>query len=322
LWTLLIGGQYDVGTDYFTYLEMFRSGDLRFVEENRGEILFSGFVSTLYNIGIRGQGIYLVLAIIWGVTLFGIAYKCVGSRWLYLFFFVFIVFPGMFNNQMNVIRQYSAIYILTMGICFLFDKQYLWAALLFISSIYVHTSALFIIPLILIIYFWVSRCKSWLWLSSFIIIGIIVSFLVTPDLVMRFLMLDDTPYAHYVESDLFMRFSLSTKLPKYICAPLFFLAIYIFTNRCSLNERDMRLFVTGIVGYAIRLAFLSFGVLHRIGLYFDLLACIPLVYLLVWLNCKHRLYYYAVMVYMLVPYAVKVLISTTGEYSYDNFLLH
>ena len=144
-WGLLLGGQYNVGTDYSNYLEIFRSGNLGYIEEIRGEFLFSGFISALYNIGIRGQGIYLVLSIVWVIFLFGIINRCVGSRWAYLFLFVFIVFPGMFNNQMNGIRQFSAIYILTTGTCFLLDKQYPTAAILLACSIFVHKSAAIII---------------------------------------------------------------------------------------------------------------------------------------------------------------------------------
>lgn len=321
LWVLLIGGQYDVGTDYFNYLEIFRSGDVSYVKENRGELLFSGIVSSLWSLGIRGQGIYLVLALIWSIILFGIMYKCVGSRYLYLFLFVFIVFPGMFNNQMNGIRQYFAIYILTLGICFLRDERYFLTILFFLFSIYLHRSAFFIVPIILILYFFVSQCHNPLFLYVSIFTGIILSFLITPNIIAKFVPSGDV-YFSYLDSDLVVSFSLSTKLPKYIYLPLMFDAINIFSHEKFLDERNMRFFTIGIIGYAIKLASLSVGMIHRLGLYFDILECVPLVYLLIWYNRNNRVGYYAVIMYMLIPYAIKTLISTTGEYSYDSFLLH
>lgn len=200
LWALLIGGQYGVGTDYFDYMERFRSGDMDYVRENRGEVLFSGFVTALLNIGIKGQGIFIALSLFWVILLLKIMHLYAGSKWLYLFLFVFIVFPGMFNNQMNGLRQYTAIYVLTLGVCFLVGRRYLWAAALSVCSVFFHKSAALIIPALLVMHFLAGRIRP-LWLVVSVFAGIAVSFLTTPELVMRLLLLssDGEMYAHYLE---------------------------------------------------------------------------------------------------------------------------
>lgn len=61
MWSLLIGGQYNVGTDYFSYMEMFVPGaNLAYVNESRGEYAFSWFVETCQHLGVYGQGIFLL----------------------------------------------------------------------------------------------------------------------------------------------------------------------------------------------------------------------------------------------------------------------
>ncbi len=323
MWALLIGGQYNVGTDYVDYLHTFLTGDTRYIEENRGEFLFSGIMSSLWDAGIRGQGIFIAYSLIWVLALLRIMHLCVGSRWLYLFLFVFIVFPGMFNNQMNGLRQYTAVYVLTLGAFFFADRRYKLAAALFVSAPFFHSSAALIIPLLAVMYLLAGRCRP-AWLAASIFAGIAVSFLTTPELVMKLLLLNPAGemYVHYMESGLFVPHPLSVKLPKYICLPLYLAAIYIFTKKSPLDGRDRRLFALGVLAYAVKLATLSYGMMHRIGMYFDILTCVPLVYLLIWLYRNKRSVHYAVMAYMLAPFAVKVLVSTSGEYSYDNFLLH
>ena len=81
MWSLLIGGQYNVGTDYFSYMEMFVPGaNLAYVNESRGEYAFSWFVETCQHLGVYGQGIFFVIAAVWSVIYLYIAYSLVGSK--------------------------------------------------------------------------------------------------------------------------------------------------------------------------------------------------------------------------------------------------
>ena len=64
LWVIIIGGQYNVGTDYFSYMKLFvgREGLSRYIDN--GELLFVFLIQSCHNIGIYGQGILLVIVFI------------------------------------------------------------------------------------------------------------------------------------------------------------------------------------------------------------------------------------------------------------------
>lgn len=323
-WCLLIGGQYNVGTDYFSYMAMFRKGgDISYVSENRGEIVFSGVVNCLKYFGITGQGIFIVISLIEILLLSYIMYDCVGSKYAYLFLFVFIVFPGILHNQMNGIRQYIVVYLITMSVCCLLHKQYIKTLILFIISPLIHQSAIFVIPLILLIYkfAYVFNKKKWLYLI--VVISLILSFVITPEHSGVIFELSET-YEHYTNSELMAQHTLLQKLPKYIYLPLILLTIHksTFIQQICNNKLNYRLFLIGIVGYSLKLATISVGLLSRIGQYFDIISCIPIIWLLIYLKPHKKVYMYIIMIYLLLPYAAKVLISTEGEYSYNFFLLH
>jgi len=320
-WCLLVGGQYDVGTDYFSYMEMFRSGDLSYVADNRGELVFSGFIKGCYDIGIRGQGIFFVIAFIWILILTYIMYNVTGSKYLFLYLFVFITFTGGFNNQMNGIRQYCAIYVLTLGMCCLWKKRYFIAALLGLVAPSIHQTTWIILPVILFIYFRISLVKNAKWLYLIVISGAVLSFVLSEDLLFKIIPLFKS-YSHYLAEGRIVKNSLLTHITKCIYIPLMFWAIYLLPKmKLSLLER--RLFIVGICGFALKLSIVSLNLIARMGLYMEILSCIPLVYLLIYFKERFRYKaYFLTICYLFFPYFLKVAIFPVGEYSYDFFLLH
>lgn len=124
LWILIIGGQYNVGTDYSSYIMHFntKSEDL-FYEKK--EYLFGYLIYISHELGIYGQGIVLLISAIWIILLLIISKYFLNSnlRYLYIFLFVFIVFPATFNNQMNGIRQYVAVYFFTLAVCLAMTRK-------------------------------------------------------------------------------------------------------------------------------------------------------------------------------------------------------
>ena len=321
-WCLLIGGQYNVGTDYFAYLWMFSpGGDISYVSDNRGEVIFSGSVKLLLSFGITGQGIFIVIAFIEIIILSKIIYKSVGSRYAYLFLFVFIVFPGILHNQMNGLRQYIVVYILTLSLLSLLYKQYFSMLILFAISPFIHQSTIFVIPLLLLIYKIANVFDKKYWLYAIAFMGLCLSFVITTENIGGLFEISET-YEHYGGSELMMQRSLIQNIPKYLYFPLVLFAIYKYPLIKECNMLNSRLFLIGIIGYSFKLSLISVGIISRIGQYFDIISCMPIIWLLIYLKFHKRAQMYVVMLYLLIPYAVKVLISTEGEYSYDFFLLH
>ena len=149
--------------------------------------------------------------------------------------------------------------------------------------------------------------------------GMICSLLISDDVIAFFLPYFDQ-YSGYFGSEKMDSQKSLLILTKYVCMPLFLYAIYIYP-RMDLTNYQRKLFVFGLCGYAFKLSVVSMSLVSRLGLYFELFSCIPLVYLLIYLKMNSRkLVYILVLIYLLLPYSLKVIMSNTGEYSYNFFL--
>lgn len=63
LWTIVQGGQYNVGTDYFTYLYYFDNPYSLSYFSDKGEWGFYFLIKFCHNIGVTGQGVFVVITV-------------------------------------------------------------------------------------------------------------------------------------------------------------------------------------------------------------------------------------------------------------------
>lgn len=322
MWCLLIGGQYDVGTDYFAYLDYFSNGDLTYFEK-KGDILFVNFIEFCNNIGIKGQNLFFLISFIWIIILIYITQKLVGSKFIYIYLFVFIVYSGAFHNQMNGIRQYCAIYIFTIAECLLLKKRYKTSCLLFIAMCFIHNSSIVTIPFAIITSTnLLKKINKRIYLTSLVILAFFFS-LIPLDFLIKPIISNFGQYAYYYTSGLVSSLSLTMKITKYIYIPLVIYSIYLYP-KMYLNEYMKKIYIIGICAYTLKLAFISMSFISRIALYFDILACIPIVFLLIHLRkSKHTHKKYLLLIlYLLLPYILKVTILAKGEYEYHSIFLN
>lgn len=326
LWVLIVGGQYGVGTDYFSYMSYFTHTDLSYFID-RKDIVFANFVKLCQNNGISGQGIFFVLAFIWVLILLLIFDFLSGGRTKYLglLFFLFIVYSTAFNNQMNGLRQYTSIYILTFSLCLYFQKKYILCALLVALAILNHRSSL-IVALIFVFYYFLKAewfKKSWLYII--VAIGFISSIVLNVVKITPFLdylraeeMFDE--YTIYYNNLQLESSDFFEKITKYIYIPLYFWGISQLDNM-KLSSMGRKLFVIGILSYSIKMAILSLPYIYRLGSYFEVLMCLPLFYLLIYYK-RNILAYLFIVLYLLLPYIYKVTIGAQAEYLFDSYFLH
>lgn len=320
LWVIIIGGQYNVGTDYYNYLDMFSGKDLWYVEENRGEILFSGLIKVCNYLGIYGQGIFMVLSIIAVLTLILVIKSVVPNKDIYLYYFTFICFCGTFHNQMNGVRQYLAIYLVSLMVCSLMDKRYIVTGIVMIAVGLVHQSAWLIIPFILGAFIICNKLnQSSLYLIVFVGVG--MSIILTDSIFEQIIPFFKT-YAHYMEDGRIGSSAIINRITKYIYIPIILYAIWERPNM-ALSKRQNQWFCLGVMGYVLKLSVVSLSIVARMGRYLEIFSCIPIVLLLIyWRNNSRIKAYILGLVYLFAPYASKVLIASKGEYSFDSFLLH
>lgn len=328
-WVLLIGGQYDVGTDYFDYLRIF-NGDLYYIEENRGEFVFAALVRFCNACGIYGQGVFFIISFIWILLLINIMSYSVDRRFYYIFFFVFIVFPGILHNQMNGIRQYCAIYLFTIAVCCFLKKRYRFMILFVFLMSFCHLSSIFICVIFTIALLFLNNLvRNPKWLYFIVIISLILNMSLSTDTISNILnhfsnISEIKTYStSYMNTGRITQAGLIANLTKYLYVPIIVYAIHLYT-KMELNDNEKKLFVIGICGFCFKLSLISITIVYRLGQYFDILMCIPIIYMLIYFRTqrKQKIHFNITTLYLLVPYTFKVTAFAIGEYQYHSFFFH
>ena len=271
-WVLIIGSQYYVGTDYPTYLSLFKN-----IDSAKNEDTEFGFV-----------------------------------------YFVYLC-----NYLMNGVRQYVAVYFFTSSVLYMLNKKYVLFLIAFFLSFSWHMSAVILVPILLLFYFFKLQNSRFL-LSSIVLFSIAFNFFFKEEWLYSFIAITNL-YDSYLDSDYVQEVSLFNKLTKLMYTPVVLCSIYKF-KKYDLNFDEKSIFVIGVYSYAIFMACLSNTLTNRFGMYFTILSCIPFVYFLIYLYKKKTLASYLLYLllcfFILLVYALKVTRFSTGEYAFDSIFFH
>lgn len=319
VWVLFIGGQYNVGTDYFSYLYIFNGGNLYYLL-GKGDVGFVRIVEFLNSYGIHGQSIFFIFSFIWIIILCYAGRTFTENRYLYLFIFIFVTFSSMFHNQMNVIRQYCAVYLFTLGVCLFYRQHKFWSLLPFLSMLTIHSSSIVMLVLFPVIGYLGYRIEKRRFLYIFLIVAIIFSVSFPADLLER-IVGHFTQYETYMERGDDVGFAetvnIFNKITKYVNIPIIVYAIYLFP-KMNLTKVNKTLFIVGVCGFCFKLALVDVNIVRRMGAYFEILMCVPILYLLIFLKERGSWKLAFIMLYLLLPYVVKVTFAAKGEYLYNS----
>ena len=178
VWLFLCGGQYGVGTDYWSYLSLFNGNDLNGIWV-KGEYVFGGIILLFNSLGLHGQILFYVFYAINFLFLI-LVFKRFPLKLTFLLIILYITVTSLFNNQLNTLRQATAIYIGTyVAILMLENKS--WKAFGFILvAMLVHQSALILFIFYGFNYF--IRKISYYYLLVFLIVAIVLSITLNTDL--------------------------------------------------------------------------------------------------------------------------------------------
>lgn len=311
LWTFFIGGQLNVGTDYYSYLDIFNENDRLDYYFNKGEICFYGLVNFFRNCGFEGQFFFYVFALL-SVLLYFAIIKSIGHNYT-LLFFLFITVSTMLHSQMNGIRQCTAVYFVTFGILGLLqNKKKIFFANIFLATGF-HVSAIFI----LFLYFFRNITFTSKYAKTLIIATALVA-LFPADEITKQLILVVPQYSHYAESEYFQQgVSFFNKLTKLILLPLYYWAASLIDTH-KFSAKDMRIFQFGLFAYLIKTICLVSSVTYRFGHYFFILSLFPIFYYLINLQRRDLRFYTLLILFLLGLYSLKVVIFPRGEYTYDS----
>lgn len=186
-----------------------------------------------------------------------------------------------------------------------------------------HMSAVILVPILLLFYFFKLQNSRFL-LSSIVLFSIAFNFFFKEEWLYSFIAITNL-YDSYLDSDYVQEVSLFNKLTKLMYTPVVLCSIYKF-KKYDLNFDEKSIFVIGVYSYAIFMACLSNTLTNRFGMYFTILSCIPFVYFLIYLYKKKTLASYLLYLllcfFILLVYALKVTRFSTGEYAFDSIFFH
>ena len=140
-----------MGTDYPTYLSLFKNIDSAKNEDT--EFGFVYFVYLCNYLGFYGQDLFFIIAFFWILSLLQISRTITTSKYVFIFVFVFVTVSTVFNNQMNGVRQYVAVYFFTSSVLYMLNKKYVLFLIAFFLSFSWHMSAVILVPILLLFYF-------------------------------------------------------------------------------------------------------------------------------------------------------------------------
>ncbi len=314
VWLILCGGQYEVGTDYESYIDLFSGGDLhRYIF--KGEILFVYIVNLCNNVGLRGQALFYIFYFINFIFL-ALIIKRFKSRQLFLFVLLYIVVTSLFNNQLNILRQTTACYIGSYAGMLIFENKRKKGFLFIVISFMIHNAAIvyLLIPLL-------NKIVRNLTINKLVIILIVCSIVgmtFNINFFLNFIPYLPADYAWHIQGGAVEDRQNFLIIMKYIYFPLYLLSLYHFSKRKENFKRIKVIFNWGILAYALRLLVVNFTVISRIFDFFLIFSIFPLLFYLHNISIMRKNLYYLIIAYLIAIYSAKVLLFPVREYAYKS----
>jgi len=322
-WTLLIGLQYDVGTDYRMFYQMFYSvafAESQHALRNNNEPLFFSIATFVASSGLPPQSGFIIMAFIKS-SLFFIFLRIFKMSNMGIFILLFFTVSTIFVNQTNGIRQATAAYIFSLSTYFIIKKQLVpFVAIVFIASMF-HRSALFMLP----IYFLPFLTKAFkerhfviILFSSLLISTIDIVSLLEP-------LIRLTPYSRFLYTERFLEpLPILNRITRYVFIPFFLLSL---RSLGTLNELETKMFHLGFIFFCMRLIFISVRIFDRLSMYFELLQIFPLYFMLIYfMNTDQEKKYnrvFVVFIFLVIVIGMqagRTLLFPAREYIYRSVL--
>ena len=319
VWLIICGGQYGVGTDYFTYYDIFEKADVEFYYK-KSEWLFAYIVESFRKVGLPPQGLFFLFYFANFVFFCKIIYR-LNPNSSFIFVLLYICLSTVFNNQLNGLRQCCTIYILSYAvISFYENRSYVRYICFILLAGGIHVSAFLLLPfsVFLKVRYFDSRVCIWLIVGGmlFSLIGPLnwISNVIQPYL--------PETYASYIGGVFDRSNEFINLITKYIFVPVYLLSIRILAKP-EVNDREKWLYSIGVLAYFFRLCFLGNFIFDRVGQLFLLLSILPIyVYMkYLYLN-RNRMFCYIWAFTFILFYSVKTLLIPKAEYLYQSIYFY
>lgn len=320
--------QYGVGTDYFSYAEIYEHGYKATEYLASNEYLFFYLIEGLKSLGLGYQwmhfSFYLINASCLFLFLFYFGYKQGNETWL-LFLLVLAV-SGVFFNQMNTLRQHVGVFAFPLILAFVFYGRYFLAMVFFFLAFFFHGAS--VILLCFVPLFFLKKIKRW-HVVFFAIASPFSYYFLSGELfssVVKEVLPSYYFYLSYYDNSGFGFFDM---LPKLYYVPIFLLFlllynekndVFIFKNIEAVEFFKRMSLVWATSCFTILLA-LKFDIAIRVYQYFVFFYCFPIYYvLLLMLRKRWYLLFFGFFAYVILPFFLKITIFAKAEYIYESIL--
>lgn len=318
IWLIICGGQYKVGTDYEAYYNIFKTCDVTLYYK-KFEYVFAYIVEISNYLELNPQIPFYIFYFIGCIFFIKILTK-LHHNTSFIFIILYLSLSTVFNNQLNGLRQYTALYICTYALLTLQEKNGVVKFFTYtICATMIHSSSLLILPFILLKF---STQLSYRNGIILLIIAIILGAFGGYNIIVSYLLfLIPAHYQHYIGGTFDTTYGFTSLITKLIFIPFYFYSLLLLKSK-KLNNSDMFLFKLGIIGYSIRIMFLSNFIFNRIGDTFLLISMLPLYFLLrdLYLEKKYT-QFILICIFFISFYLSKVLLFPAQEYLYNSIYL-
>lgn len=319
LYFLVAGLQYDVGTDYFSYINIFEDSSSHQFYINRGEYLFAHLNIFLNWLELPAQSVFLAISFIQAVLVF-IYFKSIKKKGfiLTLFFIAFICVTNIYNNQLNGLRQYVVIAALPLLTILLYEKRFVRFFILLGLASFFHNTAWFLLVLLPIYFLYKKFNKSLLFLFLLSVVGFLLLGKIIDELVIVFL----PSYAHYLQSHYAEQHTLGLFITKLYYLPLIFYFYLIYKKSSSEFGSYFHFMIfTFTSTFWFFLLALNLGIATRFYYYVVFFMVFPMYYLLHYNYVKGRVVSFVIVLgYIVLPYIAKVTFLAKNEFLYNSIL--
>jgi len=318
---LLSALQYGVGTDYFDYIYIYETSyDMpRFIESN--EFLFVYLIGFLQDLNLGGQSVFVSVSLVITMLTFIILFKF-KKHFLkvWLVFLLFMTITGMYQNQMNGIRNYVAIFSFVIACIYLYEKKVIFFSLISLFGLFSHFSYILVLPIIILRFINIKVNKLG---YIFIISGMIYYFglplLIKPIVEMFF-----PKYLVWVSAETLESSTFVALLPKLVNLPIYIFTFYLLSKKDSERVCDniiyFFIYIFTVTFWLILLS-LHVGVIARVSQYFSFFYIFPIYYTLMYfLNKKQIRMLLFIFVYLITPFIAKTTFLAKNEYNYKSIL--
>lgn len=287
LWVVIIGGQFEIGADYNNYLSYFNNPNF----EMRFEPLFVKVTRLFYNFGFKGQDLFFIYAAINAIIIFIASYR-LGIRHWAIFIFLLVTVSTFFNNQMNGIRQCTAVTFIYWAFVELYYSKMKGVALIFLAT-GIHYSSL-----VNIVFLFFKRITNILTKSPklLLILTLFISLIPTDSTINNVIIeslpdkvAEETEYERMYLDNEEMSEGLDwmIKISKIILIPIYWWCLRLLRED-YLSPKERMFFKFGLLSYSLRCILLVNQLISRFSYFFWIPSIMPIYYYCSHLQDKNR----------------------------------